>query len=218
MMARMSSAKSNAPAEASENTREAILSAALRVLAEEGHQALTVRRIATEAGCSTIGVYTWFGGKDGLVDAIFVEGFTSFAAALRSARTRRGPMGKARALAYAYRTWALSHPMHYQVMFHRVVDSHKASDQAIIAGTDSYAALQEAIAEAAGRGELHATDLEAVAMMVWATVHGLVSLQLIAGQRPNDIDSSRTIDDRAYELAVDTLVRGLCKEVNDRRR
>ena len=48
--------------------------------------ALTVRNVAAAAGCSTTGVYTYFGGKDGLVDAIFVDGFEKFDAALDGRR------------------------------------------------------------------------------------------------------------------------------------
>ena len=33
-----------------------------------------MRAVAKGAGCSTTGVYTWFGGKQGLVEAIFVDG------------------------------------------------------------------------------------------------------------------------------------------------
>ena len=41
---------------------------------EEGAAALTVRRIANEAGGSTMGIYSRFGGKDGVVDAALRRG------------------------------------------------------------------------------------------------------------------------------------------------
>ena len=52
-----------------------ILEAASELLSEEGASALSVRRIATAAGCSTMGLYSRFGGKDGVVDELYVEGF-----------------------------------------------------------------------------------------------------------------------------------------------
>ena len=61
---------------ADDDTRAQILAAALAILGEEDQHALTVRRVAARAGCSTIGVYTWFGSKDGLVDAILAEGLS----------------------------------------------------------------------------------------------------------------------------------------------
>ena len=61
-----------------------LVQAALTVLQRDGAAALTVRNITAEAGCSTTGIYTYFGGKNGLVEAIFVEGFESFDAAIRA--------------------------------------------------------------------------------------------------------------------------------------
>ena len=52
-----------------------ILEAASGLLSEEGASALSVRRIATAAGCSTMGLYSRFGGKDGVVDELYAEGF-----------------------------------------------------------------------------------------------------------------------------------------------
>ncbi|MFD0660124.1 TetR/AcrR family transcriptional regulator [Thermocatellispora tengchongensis] len=51
--------------------RTAILDAAIRLLADEGPAALTVRRISGDVGCSTKVIYTMFGGKDGLVEALW---------------------------------------------------------------------------------------------------------------------------------------------------
>ena len=47
-----------------DDTSRALLAAAHRLLAEDGPEALTVRRIANEAGMSTMNVYSRFGGKD----------------------------------------------------------------------------------------------------------------------------------------------------------
>ncbi|MEJ7799359.1 MAG: TetR/AcrR family transcriptional regulator, partial [Ilumatobacter sp.] len=58
--------------------RTILLEAALAVLRRDGAAALTVRALTEEAGCSTTGVYTYFGGKHGIVEAIFVDGFESF--------------------------------------------------------------------------------------------------------------------------------------------
>src|SRR5688500_17526276 len=55
---------------------QTLLKAASDVLAAEGATALTVRRIAAEAGVSTMNVYSRFGGKDGIVEHLFIEGFS----------------------------------------------------------------------------------------------------------------------------------------------
>lgn len=44
-----------------------------RLLTQEGSAALTLRRVATDAGCSTTVLYTMFGGKDGPAEALYRE-------------------------------------------------------------------------------------------------------------------------------------------------
>ncbi len=189
-------------------TRRRILDAALSILTEQGHQALTVRRVASLAGCSTIGVYTWFGGKDGLVDALWVEAFSSFGAALKKSRALPGPMGRLRAQAHAYRKWALAHPAHYQLMFFNVIPGHIPGPEATIAAISAYETLLSAVKGASDLGELRIDDVEAVAHTCWATVHGLVSLQ-IANAKPVPVPNRISLDTRAFDLAMDALVKGL---------
>lgn len=152
--------------------RRAILDAALTVLSRDGEAALTVRNIATEAGCSTTGVYTWFGGKAGLVDAIFVEGFESFDAALAPAYASHDLTASGR----AYRRWALDNPTHFLVMFGRAVPDVTPGDAALERGLESFRRLVAHVH--ALRPEL--TDAEAFdwAYHVNATVHGYVLTEL----------------------------------------
>ena len=62
-----------------DETRATLLDAARTLLEADGPAALTVRRIAAEAGMSTMNVYSRFGGKDGVVDELYCEGFLASA-------------------------------------------------------------------------------------------------------------------------------------------
>jgi AcrR family transcriptional regulator len=55
-------------------TRDAVLSAARRLMLEEGYTATTVARIAAEAGTSVDTIYKAFGGKAGIVRALWQRG------------------------------------------------------------------------------------------------------------------------------------------------
>lgn len=189
-------------------TRTAILAAALEIVRDEGHHALTVRHVAAQAGCSTIGVYTWFGGKDGLVDAILLDGFERFARALRAARPTRSPLGILAGQARAYRRWALAHPTSYQVMFMQAVPGHVPSDEAAAAGSIAFGLLRDAVVAAQGKGLINGTDTDAVAMAVWGLVHGLVSIE-IAGAAPHEVSRHRSLHDRSFDRALSALERGL---------
>src|ERR671914_2944683 len=58
-----------------EALRRALLDGASGLLVAEGPGALTMRRVAAVAGCSTTVLYTMFGAKEGLADALYREGF-----------------------------------------------------------------------------------------------------------------------------------------------
>lgn len=189
-----------------DDTRSRILGAALDMLNRFGAAGLTVRAVASEAGCSTIGVYTHFGGKDGLIDAVLTDGFVSLERSLKRARPEHGPMGALRAQAVAYRRWALKHPQHYRVMFADPVD-HRRSDEASAAGVRAYLMLNAAVAAAIADGGCRVDDVDAVTLACWGLVHGLVMLQLANPKPPKERDT-KGLDERAFTLALDAFVRG----------
>ncbi len=172
------------PDQRTNDQRTAILRAAIGIVQSGGAGALTVRNVATAAGCSTTGVYTYFGGKDGLVDAIFVDGFERFDAALAAAAERLGPMDELFATGEAYRAWALANPTQYQVMFTRAVPDFLATDAALTRASLSFDAHVARVARAIDSGDLAENDAVEVAMHVWATVHGYVMLELMQMQPP----------------------------------
>src|SRR4051795_1608985 len=166
----------------SRDARQAIFDAAIAILRRHGAGALTVRSVATAAGCSTTGVYTWFGSKNGLVEAIFVDGFRRFHDAQQRVLDDEGlDLG---ALADVYRTWALANPTHYQVMFQGAVPDFEPSAEAHAVAWSTFAQLMVA-ADAALRSRGVAGPVEDVAHHMWATVHGYVSLE-ISGMSPHD--------------------------------
>lgn len=182
-----------------------MLDAALRLLRDEGAGALRVRRVATEAGCSTMGVYTHFGGKDGLVEALWLDGFRRFGAALDDVPTKGNPLARCRRLADAYRTWALAHPTHYELMFGRSVPEFRASPEAMAEAMRTFETLVQAVASAQVAEALAPGDPVEVAMGLWGLVHGLVMIEL-AGVAPHAEAGDPA---RIYEASVETMLAGL---------
>lgn len=167
--------------------RGALLQAALLVLQRDGAAALTVRNITTEAGCSTTGVYTYFGGKHGLVEAIYVQGFDSFDDAVSASYAAGDLLESGR----AYRRWALANPTHYLVMFGRAVPDFVPSAVAHERASRSFDGLVEAVTRAG------AADPAASAYHLFATVHGYVMLELV-GVAP----LGTAVFDELYEVGL----------------
>lgn len=196
--------RASSPDDGHSGQREAILLAALTLLREEGASGLRVRRVAEAAGCSTTGVYTWFGGKNGLIEAIYVEGFQRFGEALDRVSHLDDPRAVVRARAFRYREWAIANPTYYQVMFGGLVPGFEASPAALEIAAPTFAALVDAVRAAMDAGEFAPGEPAAVAYHLWAGIHGYVELELagrcpITGLPPEEL----------YEHGVHQLLAGV---------
>ena len=154
-------------------TRDTLLQAALRLLNEKGPAAVRVRDVAAAADKSTMGVYTHFGSKQGLLEQLYLHGFR-----LLEARLEEVPDGRGReellAFALAYRAFALDNEALYGLMFERATPDFIPSDASRLAGLATFEMLVARIAEWRPDFEEPASD----AHLVWAAMHGLVSIEL----------------------------------------
>ena len=64
-----------------------ILRSATELFLDGGVRALSVRAIAARAGVSTMGIYSHFQGKQGILDALYIEGFELVSAAMEDAES-----------------------------------------------------------------------------------------------------------------------------------
>lgn len=155
-----------------------LLDAAGLLLAAEGPDALSVRRMATEVGTSTTAVYSLFGGKPGLLRALFVEAFTRFGAHLGAVAPSDDPLADILALGRAYRASATDDPHLYAVMFGSPIPGFEPQPEDWAQAAATFEPLLDAVRRAIDAGLLCAEDPGPVATAMWANVHGLVSLEL----------------------------------------
>jgi AcrR family transcriptional regulator len=71
-------------------SRELVLDAAEKVMAEHGFEAATVARVVQEAGIPLSSVYHYYGSKDGILLAVMERGAERFFADLPASQRRRG--------------------------------------------------------------------------------------------------------------------------------
>jgi AcrR family transcriptional regulator len=163
---------------ASAAVRTALLDAASRLLAEEGPAGLSMRRIAGEVGCSTTVLYTTFGGKPQLAEALFREGFDRFARRLAEVPDADDPVVRLEALRWAYRAHALADPHYYAVMFGRAIPDLDPSAETLEAARATLGILVDAAQRCIDAGVLRDVDPWEIAEVLWAASHGAVSLEL----------------------------------------
>jgi AcrR family transcriptional regulator len=150
-----------------------------RLLSEEGVAALTLRRVAARAETSTTAVYSLFGDKDGLLTAMYTEGFDRLGTALDRARRReKDPLAALAAAGLAYRSAALKAPHLYSLMFGKAAPGFAPDPTAAKTAEAAFTPLVEAVQACLDDGQLVAPAADPVARYLWAVSHGMVSLEL----------------------------------------
>ncbi|MDQ1746338.1 MAG: hypothetical protein QOD07_601 [Frankiaceae bacterium] len=169
-----------------------------RLLAREGAAALTLRRLATASGTSTMAVYTLFGDKQGLLRAMYRTGFDRLGAALRTAAaTQDDPVEALVALGQAYRDTALANPHLYGLMFGTAVPGFVPDDDAKAVADAAYEPLVEGVRRCLHAGTMAGTAAERIALHLWSVSHGMVSLEL-AGHLPAPDPATAYVEAMVY--------------------
>jgi AcrR family transcriptional regulator len=163
--------------------RQGMLDAATRLLTEEGPSALTVRRVAEAVNCSTTLLYSLFGGKEGLANELYLEGFARLeeefvAYTLPPSRGARNGQERIKALAQIYHRYAKRNPSYYMVMFGDAIAGFVPPLASRMRAWESLAVLIEAFEECMVCGALPRSNPTAAARLLWAAMHGATSLEL----------------------------------------
>ena len=160
----------------STDVSSALLTAAEVVLERDGLAGLTIRAVATEAEVAPMGVYSRFGGKPGLIDALLSRGFVL----LRDCIAGAPGVGveRLRNSGLAYRDFALGHQHLYSLMFNHP-DEVEPSEETLVNAVQSFEAHVTIVADCMARSQLAEADPVEVAQAIWSSVHGAMSLELV---------------------------------------
>jgi AcrR family transcriptional regulator len=165
----------DAPVPSPATTRETLLETALRLLVERGPAALRVRDLAAAAGQSTMGVYHHFGSKQGLLEQLYLHGFERLSDRLDSVPSSGRSRDELMDFALAYREFAVDNEALYGLMLERATPDFIPSDASRLAGLSTFEMLASRIAD----WRPDAPNPPADAHLVWATMHGLVTIELM---------------------------------------
>lgn len=156
-----------------------LVEVAARLLAEEGSAGVSARRVATEAGASTMAVYTHFGSMDELLATVRREGFQRFGAALERFAPTADAVSDLMAQGWAYRAFALGEEHLYRVMFGaRGAASFVASDEDVVAAMATFESLLDRIQRCVDAGRFAVDDVGLAGEVVWSSSHGHAMIEL----------------------------------------
>ena len=168
---------------ATDETSHALIAAAHELLRDHGPEALTVRRIASAANMSTMNVYSRFGGKDGVIDEIFLDGHRRLAERVDAVPHTDDVAADLVGVAETYRRWALENPTYYAVMFRSAIAGFEPAPDSLALALQAMAKLVERVRRGQEGGAIAASDAcdpVEIAAWLWATCHGMISFELDA--------------------------------------
>ena len=160
------------------NLKEALIRAALELIAEKGPGGFTFAEAARWAGVSPAAPYRHFRDRDQLLSDVARRGFELFEAALSRAWAdgRPDPLAAFEQLGKAYLQFARTEPAYYSAMFESgiALDAHPEVRQA---GERAFAVLRAAAEKLIATLPMPSRPPALmVALHIWALSHGVASL------------------------------------------
>ncbi len=217
------------------NLQKAIKETAWKQIAESGAPALSLRAIARDLKITAPAIYNYFPDRDALVTALIIDAYTSFGDSqieARDAVPASDAAGRLKAIGMAYRTWAHTHPQRYQLIFGTPIPGYEAPLMEVLpSAARSLSALVSVIEQLRIAGKLnikifpevkkeykasfetwkkYGGDVDmlsmSVAMIVWARVHGIVSLEIA-----NNLPPFGASGDELYLFELESVIRQFIK-------
>jgi AcrR family transcriptional regulator len=156
----------------------ALVATAIKIIAAEGVEGLTLRRVGTEIGVSRTALYRHFAHKAALVARIAADGFRLLCDTLKRVRAN-APAGAADTLevmAAAHVHFAAANPSHYATMFGGFLKDRRAFPELIQQSDAARGQIADAVREAQRHGHISGGDPVLVADVMWALTFGVARL------------------------------------------
>ncbi|HKN16748.1 MAG TPA: TetR/AcrR family transcriptional regulator [Candidatus Sulfotelmatobacter sp.] len=195
-------------------TRDKILDAARELFVTEGYEGVSMRRVAEKIEYSPTAIYVYFADKQELFHELCQQDYARLAEVFQSSEMSTDPIERLRQTGRTYTEFGVRYPNHYKFMFMTTHPPHEPDeeDREVMGNpeVDAYAFLKWAVQQAidAGRFREELQDAELISQTLWASVHGVISLNIAKCSDPW-VDW-RPLEQRA-EMMLDVTLRGLVR-------
>lgn len=167
------------------HVRAKIMDAARRLFAEEGYEAVSMRRIAEAIEYSPTAIYGHFEDKAALLREICREDFAALAVVFNELAAVADPVQRIGRIGEAYVAFAVKYPNHYRLMFMTKRPMVELEEQILARRgrpeLDAYAFLLAAVKQAIAEGRVRPGvegDADLFTQTLWAGVHGVASIEI----------------------------------------
>jgi AcrR family transcriptional regulator len=163
--------------------KNALIRAGIEILAKEGLEGLSLRKVAKKAGVSHTAPYAHFADKQALIAAISTEGFRRLYDQLAAAVAAHqgNPQAMLFEAGWAYVQFAQSDPAHFKIMFSGMIEQEKDYPEFRGMTLKNFGLLVSLVKTCQEAGLLAPGPEDLVAVRLWSLVHGFILL-LLEGQ------------------------------------
>jgi AcrR family transcriptional regulator len=208
-----------------EETKSEAKRIALEQLAEQGIAGISVNAIAKRMGVTGPALYRYFKGRDELLNDLIRDAWHDLAVAVEAAvaaSTDASPPDRVRAFAGAFRTWAVTEPHRYLLLFGTPLPGYHAPADTMLLAHRTMSALlavlphgdeaaagpstldDQLVAWAGSRGEGNVPPAVLLtAMRAFTRLHGVLSLEVSGQFGPMGVDPALL-----YRAEVESLILG----------
>lgn len=156
-------------------TNEKLLSVARKAISESGPDDISLRSIAHLAGVSPGAVYRHFPSKEALIERVVADGFAVLESQLWRA-TAKFPVGsvdRIYELGRLYVTFAREEPAYYRLLFAPAPKPRPLKSSPI---EGLMQIVEECVRDCIKSGALVDRDPKMITLILWARLHGLITL------------------------------------------
>ena len=190
-----------------EQLRRKIFDAASELFAQEGYQNVSMRKIAERIEYSPTTIYLYFKDKKELLKFICEETFAKLGDQIREiSEPEIDEIEALRKGLHAYVHFGLAHPNHYEVVVNMPIFNEPHDDEYSYEGSmgqRTFEYLRSQVLACVAAGKLKNGDVNAMSQVLWAGIHGVVSLL------NNHLDFPFIEKDKLIDELIETLIKGL---------
>lgn len=162
--------------------KKMILDASMKLFIEEGFDKVSIRRIADLIEYSPTTVYLYFKDKNEILFHLHQEGFRKMQEYNQNLQQIANPLLRLHKMGENYLHFGLENPEYYDLMFLQSAPMEAmlcmSSDSEWEEGDKALDQLKVILTECMEKELIVKGDVNAVAMVIWGMVHGLVSLAI----------------------------------------
>lgn len=178
-------------------TSDKLIEVATNLLDAGGEGAVTLRAVGQAAGLSHNAPYKHFASRSALLAAVAAASFSELAKQAAQVReSSQSPIGRLRSAIFMLLDYSHQRPARYQLLFNNA-NTAAAGGEVKIKAMETFEQFRSIVEDCQHAGALPSTPSHTLSSLIFACVHGLISMESNGGLHPekglSSVEASMTL-------------------------